>query len=216
MSNPKKASCMAAYMKSDPSIFYGVQKPDRSPIVSGIRAAFSFEDQASYEEAVSALWNLPHREEKYLALDLARMHKKYVSPSAMNLYESMIRTGAWWDFVDDIACNLVGRVLLENRKDTKKIMDRWIKDDDMWIRRAAILSQLKHKQDTDHRALFRYCRTCMDESEFFIKKAIGWALREYSKTEPDRVLKFVEKEKGSLSGLSYREGTKILKKNGLA
>lgn len=216
LSDPKKASRMAAYMKvTDASTFYGAQKPDRSHTVKAMKSNFAIESQAAYEQSVGELWNLPHREEKYLALDLARMHKEYITPSALDLYESMIRTGAWWDFVDDIASNLAGGVLLENRKETKKIMDRWIKDEDMWIRRAAILSQLRHKKETDHRMLFKYCRSCMHESEFFIRKAIGWALREYSKTDPERVLEFVEKERSNLSGLSYREGTKVLKKEGL-
>jgi 3-methyladenine DNA glycosylase AlkD len=122
----------------------------------------------------------------------------------------MIVEGAWWDFVDDIAIRLVGMVLLDDRERMHPKLDRWIDDPNMWIRRTAILSQIKHRDRTDQDQLFGYCLKRADEKEFFIRKAIGWALREYAKTEPDAVREFALNHRDQLSGLSFREATKHL------
>lgn len=119
-----------------------------------------------------------------------------------------------WDFLDGIAVNLIGRVALQNKSSMEPLLRQWIADEDMWIRRTAILAQLKHKQETNADLLFELCRARMHEKEFFIRKAIGWALREYGKTNPDSVINFLKEEKANLSGLSYREGSRILIKEG--
>ncbi len=214
VADPLIAPQMAAYMKTSMP-FYGVKKPLRVPIIRAIKKQFRPASQRSYTAAVRALWKLPHREEKYIALAVARMFPDYINVASMPLYEQLIRTGAWWDFVDEVATRLVGVVLLDNRRTIKPVMDEWIDDDDMWIRRTAIIGQLKHKQATDHRTLFRYCRERAHETEFFIRKAIGWALREYSKTDPERVSAFLRKYEAKLSALSYREGARILQKRGV-
>jgi len=214
VADPINAPQMAAYMKTSMP-FYGVKKPLRKPITRAIKKQFRPANRQAYERAVRGLWKLPHREEKYIALAVARMFPGYIDGESMPLFEQLIRQGAWWDFVDEVAVQLVGPVLLNERKATKPMMDEWINDDDMWIRRSAIISHIKHKQATDHRSLFRYCRERADEKEFFIRKAIGWALREYSKTDPARVRTFLHKYETCLSGLSYREGARILQKRGL-
>lgn len=211
--NPTKAGAMARYMKTGMP-FYGVPRPDLRLIERAMRKQFVHATQREYASNVRALWALPHREEKYLAISLARAGKSFITPASMSLYEQMIREGAWWDFVDEIAAHLVGKVLLDHRKATRPVLDRWIDDDEMWIRRTAILSQLTHKYQTDERQLFDYCRSRMDETEFFIRKAIGWALRQYSYTAPDAVRKFLLKHRDRLSGLSYREGAKQLVRTG--
>lgn len=124
------------------------------------------------------------------------------------MYELLIRQGQWWDLVDNIAIKLVGRVLMKERKQMKPILDRWIVDDDLWIRRTAIISQILHKKETDEEQLFRYCLKCKNEKEFFIRKAIGWALRDYSKTNEKPVREFLIQNRDQLSGLSFREGAK--------
>ena len=93
-------------------------------------------------------------------------------------------------------------------------MDTWIDHDDMWLRRAALISQIKHKKGTDEKRLFRYCTRRAAEKEFFIRKAIGWALREYSYTAPEAVCDFIRENRDSLSGLSIREGAKQLRRAG--
>jgi 3-methyladenine DNA glycosylase AlkD len=209
LADPAKAPTMAAYMKTAQA-FYGVQTPIRATILREARDRFEPPDQKSYERNVLALWKLPYREERYCAIAYARQHHRFITPSALPLYERMIREGAWWDFVDDIAVNLVGAVLGNFRVKTRPIIERWIDDPDMWIRRTALLSHLKHKKTTDAAQLFDHCIRRADESEFFIRKAIGWTLREYSKTEPRAVRAFLKKNRIRLSKLSFDEGSKHL------
>jgi 3-methyladenine DNA glycosylase AlkD len=128
----------------------------------------------------------------------------------MPLYRRLIVEGAWWDFVDEVAVRLVGRVLRDHRRQLTATIRTWAADADMWIRRAAIISQVGHKDQTDPVLLFELCETCAHEREFFIRKAIGWALREYAKTAPDTVREFALAHRAELSGLSFREATKHL------
>jgi 3-methyladenine DNA glycosylase AlkD len=207
--DPDHAVHMAAYMKTDMP-FYGVPSPDRTKVYREMRSRFPITSRSKYQAAVRALWARPHREEKYCAISLAVDHPEYATIGSVSLYRQMILEGAWWDFVDEIAARLVGKVLFDDRERMVPKLDRWIDDENMWIRRTAILSQLKHKAATDQDQLFRYCLSRADEKEFFIRKAIGWALREYAKTEPAAVRAFALEHRDRLSGLSFREATKHL------
>ncbi len=209
MGDPDDARAMAAYMKTGMP-FYGVKKPGRTPIFREMLRRFPAETRQEYEAAVRSLWRQPHREEKYLAIGVAAHYDDYVTLSSVPLYRSMIIQGAWWDFVDAIAADLIGRVLLRQRPAMSGRLDRWIDHEDMWLRRTAIISQLRHKADTDEERLFRFCLARAHEREFFIRKAIGWALREYAKTAPDTVTEFVLANRDAWSGLTYREATKHL------
>src|SRR5260370_1911209 len=209
LADPAKAPAMAAYMKTAQP-FYGVQTPTRTTILREAHEQFVPSDQKSYERNVLALWKLPYREERYCAIAYARNHPRFITPSALPLYERMIREGAWWDFVDDIAVNLVGGVLGNFPAKTGPIIERWIDDPDMWIRRTALLAHLKHRKTTDSALLVEHCLRRAHESEFFIRKAIGWALREYSKTDPRAVGAFLKKNRQRLSKLSFDEGSKHL------
>jgi 3-methyladenine DNA glycosylase AlkD len=207
--NPDKAAPMAAYMKTDQP-FYGVQKGGRTPILRQILADFPPQDRGEYRRAVLALWGQPHREEQYLAIGYAKAFPGYVTLSSVPLYRRLIVEGAWWDFVDDVAIKLVGSVLLSQRAGmTPKVRD-WIDDRDLWLRRTAIISQIGHKGATDGALLFEACAARLHETEFFIRKAIGWALREYAKTDPGAVTDFVLEHRDAMSGLSFREATKHL------
>ena len=205
--NPEKASGMQAYMKTEMS-FYGVQKAGRAPIVREIVRTFAPEDRDEYERLVLALWALPHREEKYVALGVARHFTDFTVPESLPLYRRLIVEGAWWDFVDEVATKLVRSLVLTYPSQTWPVVDTWIEEDDMWLRRTAIICQVGLKDDTDPDRLFRFCAARMDEKEFFIRKAIGWALREYAKTDPQAVADFATQNRDELSGLSYREATK--------
>lgn len=207
--DPAKASAMAAYMKTAMP-FYGVPNPGRTAILRRLKQEFPITDAARYQEAVLALWAHPQREEKYLAIALAIAWPAFVTREAMPLYERLIREGAWWDFVDDVAIRLVGKVWMEDRAWASPLMDAWIEDPDPWIRRAAIIGQIKHKPATDEARLFDYCRRRAGESGFFIRKAIGWALREYARTAPQAVREFLATHRAALSGLSYREAGRHL------
>ena len=208
--NPEKAEGMQWYMKTEMP-FYGVQKPGRVVIVRGLVKQVEPATPKEYRELVLAFWNLPHREEKYIALALARHFDDFVTPDQLDLYRRLIVEGAWWDFVDEVATKLIRSNVAGFPTDTWSIVDPWIDDADMWLRRTAILCQIGLKEATDTDRLFAFCRARMHEKEFFIRKAIGWALREYAKTDPEAVAAFATANKEDLSGLSYREGTKHIK-----
>jgi 3-methyladenine DNA glycosylase AlkD len=204
-----KAESMAAYMKTEMS-FYGVQKAGRTPILRRIKREFAPADIVEYHEAVVALWQLPHREEKYHALGYARALDAYVDTCSMSLYEHIIVEGAWWDFVDEVAARLVGRVLFKEPLRTEPRIRSWIRAEDMWLRRTSIICQLKHKGDTDTRLLDDACSANLADTEFFIRKAIGWALREHAKTDPEWVRSYVAEHRDEMSGLSIREASKYV------
>jgi 3-methyladenine DNA glycosylase AlkD len=207
--DPEKAGPMAAYLKTDMP-FYGVQKAGRTPIMRRLKQEFPPLDRDDYEEAVLGLWRLEHREEKYLAIGYARAFDEFVVFGSMPLYTRMITESAWWDLVDGVASWLVGRVLLEERNKTEPVIRSWIRSEDMWLRRTSIICQLNHKADTDTSLLADACTANLPDTEFFIRKAIGWALREYAKMNPDWVRAYVADHRAELSGLSYREATKHL------
>lgn len=209
LADPAKAVAMAAYMKTDMP-FHGVQKADCIGLHRTIRTRFVPSSQEDYEQGILALWRLPHREEKYAAIEFATQNKTFITSASLPLYERLIRDGAWWDLVDPVAAILVGSVLVKERAAVRRTMEAWVRDADMWMRRAALLAHLKHKTQTDERQLFAHCLLLAEEKEFFIRKAIGWVLREYSKTAPDRVRAFIDAHRDVLSPLSVREGSKHL------
>lgn len=205
--NPDKAREMQAYMKTEMP-FYGVQKAGRIPIMRRIGKEFRPHDRDEYEALVLALWHLPHREEKYLAQGVATSFREFIVPDSLPIYEEFIVDGAWWDFVDETATHMIRELVLDFPEDVWPAVDRWNEDDDMWLRRASIICQIGAKERTDRDRLFAFCAARMHEVEFFIRKAIGWALREYAKSDPDAVARFVVEHREMLSGLSFREATK--------
>ncbi len=209
LADPVKAAPMAAYMKTDMP-FYGVPKPDRVSIAREIKSRFPPVDSDDFRDKVRALWELPRREEKYLAIGYAWTFRQHVVFAQIDLFERMITEGAWWDFVDELASPIVGKIVFEDRLMMKPVLEGWIEAKDMWLRRSAILCQNRHKGDTDQDMLFDFCLRRAHEKEFFIRKAIGWALREYARTRPDEVRTFLADHGDQLSGLSRREAAKHL------
>lgn len=207
--DPAKAPAMQAYMKTEMP-FYGVQAPARRLIARDLARRFAPTSPDAYAQTVRALWSGPSREEKYLALDLAMRFRTFIDAEQMPLYEQLVREGAWWDLVDGVATRLVGGALARDRAALWPTIDAWIDDDDLWIRRTSILCQLEHEAATDADRLLRYCLERAHERAFFIRKAIGWALREYARTDPDAVVDFLRTYEDRLSGLSFREASKHL------
>jgi 3-methyladenine DNA glycosylase AlkD len=207
--DPEKAAGMQAYMKTDMP-FYGVQKPERARILRRLCKEHPPADHGQYLSLATALWELPHREEKYLAQGVATAFPKWIIPESFPLYERFVVEGAWWDFVDETATHMIRTLVLGHPGYTWPIMDHWIDDPDMWRRRSALLCQIGAGSRTDQERLFDYCRRCAHETEFFIRKAIGWALRDYGRTAPEEVAHFATTHRDELSGLSYREATKHL------
>lgn len=209
VADPVVAPQMQAYMKSEMP-FWGVKKPGRVPIAKALTREFPPADAADYRRTVRQIWDLPRREDRYLAIAYARAFTEFQTPEMLDLYAELVRDGAWWDFVDEIAINLVGMVWLRHRPETQKEMDLWIRDENLWIRRCAIIGQLKHKEEIDTRRLYRYCREQASDTDFFIRKAIGWALRQQARIDPDGVRSFLAEMGDELSGLSRREAAKHL------
>ena len=207
--NPEKAGPMAAYLKTDMP-FYGVQKQGRTEVLRELRRRFPVTSNADYRNTVAELWAQPHREEKYLAISIAKRNTRFVTAANLDLYRTLIVEGAWWDLVDDIAINCIGIAYRNEREIMAPVIEEWVDDAFMWLRRTSLLSPIKHKTETDHATLFDHCLRRADETEFFIRKAIGWTLREYAKTEPDRVRRFLLEHRDRWSGLSFREAAKHL------
>lgn len=204
-----KAEGMQAYMKTDMP-FYGVQKRGRAPILKELLSRYRPETREQYEELVLALWGMSHREEKYLAQGVATAHREFIVPESLSLYKRMIVEGAWWDLVDEVATHMIRPLVIEYPNQIWPVVDTWIGDGNMWLRRSAIICQVGARESTDADRLFRFCQARAHESEFFIRKAIGWALRDYARTDPVAVAGFVRAHRSELSGLSFREATKHL------
>jgi 3-methyladenine DNA glycosylase AlkD len=205
--NPDKAAQMQAYMKTEMP-FYGVQKPGLIPVLRHVVKNFPPSTRAEYERLVLALWRLPHREEKYIAQRVAVKHRQFMVPASLPLYRRFVVEGAWWDFVDEASTHMVRELVLEFPLEVWPKVDTWIDADDMWLRRSAIICQVGAKERTDADRLFSFCEQRAFEKEFFIRKAIGWSLREYAKTDAAAVAAFATSHREDLSGLSYREATK--------
>lgn len=209
LANPDDAGPMAAYMKTDMP-FYGIKKPARMPVCRSMVKQFPATSRKAYRDAVLALWNLPHREEKYAALQYARSFKAYIDAKSLPLYQRLIREGAWWDLVDEVATQILYQVIKAEPATAWKRIDGWVDHRDMWLRRSSIICQVKLKDETDTKRLFDICQRRMHEDEFFIRKAIGWALRQHAYTDADAVRAFLKRHEGELSKLSYREAAKHL------
>jgi 3-methyladenine DNA glycosylase AlkD len=157
---------------------------------------------------IPELWELPQREYQYTAIELWMKSMKELKPEDIDLLQWCIVNKSWWDTVDGLAANLAGRYFKLYPDKIESVTGIWVKSDNMWLRRTAILFQLKYKDDTDVELLFSYVKKLAHEKEFFIKKAIGWSIREYSKTKPEDINKFISENQ--LQPLSRVEGLKVI------
>jgi 3-methyladenine DNA glycosylase AlkD len=175
-----------------------------------LRALLRELPQPAPEEAVGwaqACWALPEREYQYAGLFALQSAARRLSPACLPDIQGLITTKSWWDTVDGLATNVVGTLVLRHRELTRE-MDRWVLAGDTWLARTAILHQERWKSETDAARLFRYCELRAGDREFFIRKAIGWALRSYAAVDPAAVERFVLDHEQALSGLSRREAMK--------
>lgn len=198
-----------AYMKSDiPSL--GVRVPDVRRLTMAAASAHPFETPDELRATVLELWREAGvREERYAAIDLTGLKMAAKDLAMLPVYEEIIRTGAWWDFVDGVS-QRIGALLQAHRPAMTDVLGNWSTDADFWIRRAAITAQLKAKDQTDRRLLRAVLEPNLADPEFFIRKAIGWALREFGKTDPEWVRTFVAGHGDRLSPLSRREALRNL------
>lgn len=211
LGDPARAPGMQRYMKSALP-FRGVPAPARRELGRRLFAEHTLSDVDSWRATVLSLWReAEYREERYLAVDLtgARRYAAWQTPALLPLYEELIVTGAWWDYVDELASRRVGPLLAAHRTVLTPVLLRWATDADLWKRRTAIICQLGAKEDTDTDLLTACVEANLDHDDFFVRKGIGWALRQFARTEPGWVRAFVEAHPG-LSPLSRREATKHL------
>ncbi len=195
-----------AYMRNQ-FPFFGINQTKRLAIQKELFHIHPIQSLHELEAITKTLWALQTREYRYTAMDLLRKHKKLWTRDTLDLFKACILSEPWWDSIDTIAAHCLGPLCIEF-PELVQAMDQWIESDTMWLRRSAILFQLRYKKATNAERLFFYCTKTMHEKEFFIRKAIGWALREYSKTDPNAVVVFVTQHAQLLSNLSKREALK--------
>jgi 3-methyladenine DNA glycosylase AlkD len=193
--------------------YHGVTLPEVRRIARAALNEHPLRDKQDFIAAVSELWdNAGFREERYAALTVLQVpkHRSWRDFSLFPLYEHLVITGRWWDFVDDLASHSIGELLRANPTQVAPVMRAWASDDDLWRRRAALVCQVGAKSDTDPELLADIITSAVDERDFFVRKGIGWALRDYARTDPDWVRAFVAQHADQLSPLSIREATKHL------
>jgi 3-methyladenine DNA glycosylase AlkD len=210
VADPRRAAGAQAYMKSAMP-FHGVPAPLFRKTCRGVFAGRSFASAAGWRRAVLALWRgARYREERYAAIELAgdRRFAAFQDMAALPMYEEMIVSGAWWDYVDAIATHRLGDLLRNHPRPMRKTMLRWSGDRDLWKRRSAILCQIRFKAATDLELLYACIEPSLGSKEFFLRKAIGWALRGYAWTDPAEIRRYVREHAAELSPLSRREALK--------
>jgi 3-methyladenine DNA glycosylase AlkD len=212
-----KAPAMAAYMQHH-FAFLGIAAPARRQACKALIKEFKGCTAAQLLSLAEQLWALPEREYQYLAIDLLAQHYRQLSMQDIPQLLQLVQNKSWWDSVDALA-GIIGDVLLAQRStaaDCQICMDAALQHPNFWLRRVAILHQLGWRAATDVARLFSYARTLAPEQEFFIRKAIGWALRDYARHDSETVRSFLVAERTHLSVLSYREASKHLPELGIS
>ncbi|MFE8697781.1 DNA alkylation repair protein [Cytobacillus sp. FJAT-53684] len=203
----EKAIPMQNYMKNH-FPFLGIKSPDRRKLVKQFFEESGILKEDFQADFVMALWGKAEREYQYAALDYIEKSMKRLDKQHLPFLEQLITSKSWWDTVDMLAPKPVGSIAAEFPEVITEWIENWAYGDHLWLRRSAILFQLKYKAHTNEKLLYRYIVQNRESKEFFIQKAIGWALREYSKTNPASVKTFIEST--TLPNLSVREGSKYL------
>ncbi|MFE5892902.1 DNA alkylation repair protein [Streptomyces sp. NPDC056468] len=204
--DPERAAAARAYMK-DVAPFLGIPTPERRALSRAVLKGTPRPDEADCTAIALRCWELPEREYHYFAVDYLRRHVGRCSSGFLPVTRHLVTTVSWWDTVDALAAHVVGGLVAADPKLTAD-MDAWIADDDLWVARTALLHQLRYKDHTDTSRLFAYCLRQSGHTDFFIRKAVGWCLREYAKTDPEAVREFLARERGRFAPLSVREALK--------
>ena len=211
LADAQQAEGMKAYMRNQFE-FLGIHAPQRRHAVKDLlKQPFAQEELLALAEA---LWDLPQRDYHYTAVDLLTKQHARLSTQALPRLLKLVQRHSWWDTVDGLA-GVVGDILLAARTqdaDIQRHADAWLLHKNLWVRRIALLHQLGWREQTDTQRLFRYALALGGEKEFFIRKAIGWALRDYARTDPAAVSAFLDQHAQQLSGLTVREAGKHLQR----
>ena len=212
--SPADAVAMRAYMREQ-FPFLGIKGTARAQLDRQVLAGLPKPAEADLRDVAVGVWALSEREFQYFGLDYLRRHARVCTAGFLSTAEHLIVTRSWWDTVDSLATHVVGP-LVRAHPPLVAVMDRWITDANLWRVRTALLHQLLAKQATDADRLFDYCRTQAGHPDFFVRKAIGWALRDYAKTDPAAVRAFIGRYGSGMAPLSVREATKHLGTVGLS
>ena len=205
-----RAEGMKAYLLNQFE-FLGLPAPARRTAVKEI-GKVKWQSAADVLAAAELLWQKPEREYRYTAVDLLRQHSAQLSVNDLPALRALLLREPWWETVDGLSA-VIGEVMhasVQQKPDAAKVMDVWLKHTSFWVRRSAMLHQLGWRSDTDTKRLFRYAQHLANEREFFIRKAIGWALRDYARWNPHAVSEFLVQHRTYLSGLTVREAAKYL------
>ncbi len=210
--DPARALGAQRYMKSAMP-FHGLGADPLRRICKEAFARHPLPDAAAWRATILELYrDATHREERYAAIELlkAPSYRAFLDLEALPMVEEMIATGAWWDLVDAIATRPLGEILSRHPGAVRAELLAWSKGEDLWLRRAAILAQLHFREATDRGLLARLIEPSLGRREFFLAKAIGWALRHFARTDPAWVRDYVARHRSRLAPLSVREATKHL------
>jgi len=208
VADPTKVDAMQAYMKGR-FRFLGITSPDRKAVAKPlVRAARTMAPNELLSFA-DELYEQDEREFHYVAIEMMRAGSRNLGPEQLDWVRSFIETHSWWDTIDGLASNTVGPMVANHPK-LALAMDAWVEDDNIWVARTATLHQLKYKENTDLDRLFGYALKRAADTEFFIRKAIGWSLRQYAWVDPDAIRAFLDKHGAAFSGLTVREASKHL------
>ena len=205
--DPEKAFGMAKYMKNL-FPFVGINSPERKNMVVELRKYFKPKNAQELKNWVSLLWELPEREYQYVGMDYLQKDVNLLEIEDIAYFEFLITTKSWWDSIDLISGNYLGKFLIKYPEIFEETVVRFSKSESMWLNRAAIICQLSYRAHTNTDLLERAIVPHLESKEFFHQKAIGWALRQYGKTNPQWVKDFVASH--TLKPLSRREALRLL------
>jgi len=205
--NTKIATEQKAYMRNQFE-FYGIKSPLRREIQKPFLAKSFLPPKTDLQEIVKALWNKPQREYQFIAQELAFKYTQQFDKNDIALLEFMVTHKSWWDTVDYIAVKLIGAYFTRFPEQLDTYIDRWLTSGNIWLQRCCLLYQLKSKDKIDTERLQYIIQKLLGSKEFFINKAIGWVLREYSRTNPKWVRDFTENN--DLANLSRREALRLM------
>lgn len=209
---PDKAEGMRAYLKSTMPCL-GVQVPVARAVAKTLFSSTSFSTLPSLERQVRALWDgATYREERFVTLSVLRLkpHQALLTAKATPLLEHLILTGAWWDLVDELSAHVVATALENDRVAMTKVIKRWARSDELWLKRAALVCHVVCGDETDLELLAFVIEHAVDGKDFFLRKGVGWAMRSVASRHPDVVRGWLKRWSSRLSPLSVREAQKGL------
>ena len=199
---------MSKYMR-DKFEYFGINSPTRKEISKPLLARKELPEMSEIPSIARELWKQPQRELQYFTLELLQKFERKCPEEWIRLFEDLIIEKSWWDTVDGLSANQVGAHFKRFPGLTKRYTKQWMESGNIWLQRTCLIFQLKYKNETDFELMKSFIPTLADSNEFFIRKAIGWALRQYGKYNPNAVIKYVENQ--PMSPLSRKEALKLLR-----